>query len=313
MRTTPHLGLTVWDNNNDTFNSAQLAANWDAIDADYTRTRPASMIQVVTTLASVPSPVEGTLAYLSAADSGYAAGTLMRRTAGAWKPVTGVEVFASVPSSGNFAGRIVLLNTASGGFAQWSLIQYTGSAWQLLNHTYEILATVPSSGNFAGRMVLLTTADSGFSPYDLIRYTGSTWGKIGPQATPPGTELLNYVISADASTTNTAAPGDIVNTFAPQTFENVKYYFEVSLPWISHTVTQGAGQILLMEASSVIAQLTIPTPDTAAAPTSFFAKVPFIPTAASHIYTLNLLTPNTGTFTIWGLSQSEGVVRVVKA
>src|SRR6476646_351341 len=313
MRTTPHLGLTVWDNNNDTFDSSQLAANWDAIDADYTRTRPANMVQVVTTLASVPSPVEGTLAYLSAADSGYAAGTLMRRTAGAWRPVPGVEIFGAVPSSGNFAGRVVLLNTAAGGFAQWSLIQYTGSAWQLLNHTYEILATVPTSGNFAGRMVLLTTADSGFSAYDLIRYTGSTWGKIGPQAIPPGTELLTYTVSADATTSNTVAPGDTLQTFSAQTFENVKYYFEVSIPWVSHTVTQGNGRIALMESTSTIAALDIPTADTAAAPTSFFAKIPFIPTAGSHTYTLDWLTLTTGTLTIWGLTHSNAVIRVVKA
>jgi hypothetical protein len=313
MRSTPHLGLTVWDSNNDTFNSTQLAANWDAIDADYTRARPANQVQVVTTVASVPSPVEGTLAYLSAADSGFAAGTLIRRTASTWKPVPGVELLSAVPSSGNFAGRMVLLSVANGGFAQWSLINYTGSVWQMLNHTYELLATVPTSGNFAGRLVLLTTANGGFNAYDLIRYTGSTWAKIGPQAVPPATELLTYTISTDAQTTNTVSPGDLLNSFAATTFENVKYYFEVSIPWLSHTIAQGGGQILLREGSTTIASLSIPTANTATAPTNFVGKAPFIPTAASHTYTLYWYTLTAGTLTIFGATYSNALVRVVKA
>lgn len=313
MRTTTHLGLTVWDNNNDPFNSTQLAANWDAIDADYTRTRPANMVQVVTTLASVPSPVEGTLAYLSAADSGFNAGTVVRRTSSAWRPVPGVEVFAAVPSSGNFAGRIVLLNTAASGFAQWSLIRYDGSAWALLNSTFELLSAVPVTGNFAGRLVMLTSASAPFSAFQLIRYDGSAWALVGPQPIPPATELLTYTIGTDLTTTNTASPGDTLTTFSPTTFENVKYYLDVSIPWLSHSVTQGGGRIFLRESTTTIASLDIPTEFNATSPSSFYGKMPFIPSAGSHTYLLTLMTLTAGTLSIFGSTHSNANVRVVKA
>ena len=312
MRTTPNLGLTVWDSNNDGFSSSQLAANWDAIDADYTRTRPANKVQTVATLASVPSPAEGTLAYLTAADSGFAAGTLMRYTAATWKPVPGVELFTAVPTSGNFAGRIVLLSAAASGFSQWSLIRYDGSAWALLNHTYTLSATIPGSPS-AGDLVMLTAAVSGFNAYDLIRYNGTSWSKVGPQAIPPATELLTYSIASDLTTTNTVSPGDTINTFTSTAFENVKYYFEVSIPWASHTITQGGARILLRESTTTIASLDIPTPNTANAPVNFHGKVSFIPTAANHTYALTLMTLVAGTFEIFGLTHGPATIRVVKA
>lgn len=312
MRTTTHLGLTVWDNNNDTFDSAQLAANWDAIDADYTRARPTNQAQVVTTVASIPSPVEGTLAYLSAADSGFGAGTLLRRTSSAWYPVSGVEKFSTVPASGNFAGRLVLLTAASGGFSQWSLIRYDGSSWSLTNHTYDLLATLPGSPT-AGQLVMLIATTGGFNAYDLVRYDGSSWSKIGPQPIPPATEILTYSIATDATTSNTVAPGDTLNSFTAQTFENVKYYFEVTIPWLSHSVTQGSGRFLLMESTTTVASLDVPTANTAAAPTNFSGKASFIPTAGNHTYTLEWLSLTTGTFTVWGATHGAGIVRVVKA
>lgn len=312
MRTTPNLGLTVWDNNNDGFDSSQLAANWDAIDADYTRTRPASMVQVVATLASVPSPVEGTLAYLSAADSGFAAGTLMRFTSSTWKAVPGVELFSALPVSGNFAGRIVLLTLAAGAFPQWSLIRWDGSAWALLNHTYTLSATVPGSPS-AGDLVMLTAADGGFSAYDLIRYSGSAWAKVGPQAIPPATEIISYVINTDATTSNTVSPGDSLATFSPETFENTKYYFEVNIPWLSHSVTQGGGRLLLREGSTTIASLDVPTPNTANAPISYTSKISFVPTAGSHTYSLYWMTLTAGILTIFGATHTNALVRVIKA
>lgn len=313
MRTTPHLGLTVWDSNNDTFDSTQLAANWDAIDADYTRTRPANEVQVVTTLASVPSPGEGTLAYLSAADSGFAAGTIVRYTSSAWYPVAGVEKLSTVPVSGNFAGRLVLLSSASGSFSQWSLIRYDGSIWALANYTYEILSTVPSSGNFAGRLVLLTTTNGGFNAFDLIRYDGSNWAKIGPQPIPPATELQTYVVSTDITTTNTVSPGDTITTFSSTTFENVKYYFDISIPWLSHSISQGGGRILLRESTTTIASVDIPTDNTATAPSNFGAKLAFLPSAGSHTYYIAWMTLAVGTFSIFGSSHGQANFRIIKA
>lgn len=310
MRTTPNLGLTVWDNNNDTFDSTVLAANWDAIDADYTRARPADEIQI---LAALPgSPTEGELVYLSAANGGFAAGTIVRRTSGTWYPVSGIEVLSAVPTSGNFAGRVVLLSVANGGFSQWSLIRYDGSAWSLLNHTYTLSATIPGSPS-AGDLVMLTAAASPYSAYDLIRYDGSAWSKVGPQAVPPATELLSYSIATDLSTTNTVSPGDTITTFSATTFEHVKYYFEVSIPWLSHTVTQGGGRIFLREGGTTIVSLDIPTANTASAPVNFVGRASFIPTAASHTYLATVMSLTTGTFEIFGATHGAATIRVVKA
>jgi hypothetical protein len=92
---------------------------------------------------------------------------------------TSVETLSAIPGSGNFAGRLVMLSTASGGFPAWSLIRFDGSAWRTVSAT-EILPVVPSSGNYAGRTVVLSGADSGFVAWDTIRYNGTTWDYVGP-------------------------------------------------------------------------------------------------------------------------------------
>lgn len=312
MRTTPNLGLTVWDSVNDPFSSSQLATNWDLVDANAVVARPANSVQVLTALPTT-GLFEGELVYLSAADSGFTAGTLVRRTGSSWYPVQGVEVQSSVPSTGNFAGRIVLLSSAASGFAAWSLIRYDGSAWALLNYTYQLLSAVPVSNLFAGQLVMLTSADSGFNAFDLIRYNGSSWAKVGPQAIPPGTELASLTSNTDVSTTNTVSPGDTLASFSAATFENVKYYFEASLPWISHSISQGNAKILLRESTTTIVSADIPTANTATAPSSFSVRLPFTPTAGSHTYTVTYYTLTAGTFHIYGSSHGSFTVRIIKA
>jgi len=90
----------------------------------------------------------------------------------------GVETLASLPVTGLFAGRVVMLSAAASGFPAWTLVRYDGSAWRNAGHI-EILAAVPSLSNYAGRVVMLSAADSGFSAWDVIRYNGSSWSLIG--------------------------------------------------------------------------------------------------------------------------------------
>lgn len=90
---------------------------------------------------------------------------------------TSVQTLAAVPSTGNFAGRLVMLSATDSGFPAWALIRYDGSAWRTVG--YEILPAVPTLGNFSGRVVMLSAANSGFNAWDMIRYDGSAWDRIG--------------------------------------------------------------------------------------------------------------------------------------
>jgi hypothetical protein len=75
--TTPNLGLKIWDSDNDQFNRQDLITNWTNIDNDYTRQRSADRVEI---LASVPASgnFDGRLVYLTAANGGFAAKTIIR-------------------------------------------------------------------------------------------------------------------------------------------------------------------------------------------------------------------------------------------
>lgn len=110
------------------------------------------------------------------------------------RPTDRAEILSAVPGSGNFAGRLVYLSTASGGVPAHTLIRFDGSAWRTVG-PHEVHAAVPSTGNYAGRVVLLSASDSGFAAWTLITYDGSTWTELGRQitvsATVPGTGNYN--------------------------------------------------------------------------------------------------------------------------
>lgn len=309
---TPNLGLTVWSSPSDQFDSAELAANWLAIDADYTRTRPTDRAEVLAALPGTGN-FNGRLVFLSAADGGFAAGTLVRYYGASWAAVGPLEVLGAVPSTGNFAGRVVLLSAASSGFEAWTLIRYDGLAWAPANRTFEVAATVPTTGNFAGRVVILTSADSGFSAYDMIRYNGSTWARIGPQPTPPGTELAYYAQATDITTTNAASPGDTITTFAAATYENVKYYLEISIPQLRHSVTNAQVNFLLREGAGTVGTINSFQVGGANISSNIFARMPFTPTAASHTYAVTWYLAVAGTGTILSTGMTPATFRIIKA
>jgi hypothetical protein len=89
----------------------------------------------------------------------------------------GVEILAALPTTGNFAGRMIMISSAAGGFAQWSLLRFDGSAWRSMG--YDLLSALPTNGNYGGRLVMLSAANGGFSQWDLVKYDGTTWTLAG--------------------------------------------------------------------------------------------------------------------------------------
>lgn len=93
-------------------------------------------------------------------------------------PPSSVQISTTVPSSGTFAGELVMLSAATSGFPAWTLIRYDGSNWRAVG-PLEILPAVPSSGNYAGRVVVLSSSSGGFSAWNVIIYNGTSWNVIG--------------------------------------------------------------------------------------------------------------------------------------
>ena len=89
-----------------------------------------------------------------------------------------IETLSAAPTTNNFAGRMVMLNTADSGFPAWTLIRYDGSAWKNAG-AIEILPAVPTLSNYAGRIVVLSADNGGFLAWDVIIYDGSAWNAVG--------------------------------------------------------------------------------------------------------------------------------------
>lgn len=180
MTVSPNLQLTIWDSPNDEFNTQELADNFEKIDADALRARPTDRAEILATLPGTGN-FDGRLVFLTTANGGFPAMSLVRYAGSSWKVVGPFEVLSAVPSSGNFAGRLVLLSAANGGFSAWSLIKYDGSSWSAIGGTQiDVVSAIPSSGNYPGRIIVLNTATSGFSAWDVVRYNGTAWHLIGP-------------------------------------------------------------------------------------------------------------------------------------
>lgn len=89
-----------------------------------------------------------------------------------------VETRTTLPGTGNFAGRLVMLSASDGGFPAWTLVRYDGSAWKNAG-AIEVLPSLPTLNNHPGRVVVLSAAVSGFSAWDVVRYDGSAWDILG--------------------------------------------------------------------------------------------------------------------------------------
>lgn len=93
-------------------------------------------------------------------------------------PAQSVQTLSALPLTGNFAGRVVMLSSADGGFQPWTLVAYNGTSWRPVNQL-EIQPILPTSGNFAGRIVILSQDAGAFPAWSVVRFDGSTWGVVG--------------------------------------------------------------------------------------------------------------------------------------
>lgn len=89
----------------------------------------------------------------------------------------GFEILATLPTTGNFPGRIVMLSSPDGGFRAWTLCRYDGSSWAPMG-AIEIHATLPINP-YDGRIIILSNPDGGFDAWTMLRYVGSEWRPIG--------------------------------------------------------------------------------------------------------------------------------------
>lgn len=133
--TTTNAGLYLWDLGTDLYNHTQLAANLTVIDGYFAGFDPTSkFVKHLHTTATIPgSAALGDVVFLTAAVGGFPSNTIVRYDGSAWRAV-GYEVLAALPSSGNFAGRLVMLSVAdaTNNFPAYSLVRYDGSAWDYL-------------------------------------------------------------------------------------------------------------------------------------------------------------------------------------
>ena len=201
-----------------------------------------------------------------------------------------VEIVATLPTTGNFAGRIAFLTTDN------KLYRHTGTAWttavpavditgqvvasQIADaaittakfasgiEPVEIVATLPTTGNFQGRIALLTTDNK------LYRYTGSAWTAAVPAADVTGQITGTQIADAAITTAKFASgiePVEIVATlpttgnFAGRiaflTTDNTLSRhtgtaWTAAVPAVDITGQLAAAQIASLEASKITGQLT---------------------------------------------------------
>ena len=143
MRTTPNLGLKVWDLSTDPYEHDDLALNWDKIDALSSGVAglaaAARSVRQITTLTPgtngpVNPPANGDLCICLSAVASFAADTLIRYNGATWRSVGGLELLSALPTTENFVGRVVLLTSASGSFSSGDLVRNTdgANAWTLV-------------------------------------------------------------------------------------------------------------------------------------------------------------------------------------
>lgn len=113
---------------------------------------------------------------LSGADGGFQPWTLVRYDGSAWRPVNQIEIQPTIPSSGNFPGRVVILSATAGGFPAWSIIRFDGSVWGVVGG-WANTSTGTSANNISGLStsgdIYVTDANRGLVLKD--RGTGLTY------------------------------------------------------------------------------------------------------------------------------------------
>lgn len=308
----------VWDANNDVFDHVQLAANWDAIDAALAQARNTNKID---NDAALPSGLvagdRGRIAYLTNDSGGFTAGTVVLWNGAAFRALGPFEVHPTAPSSGNYAGRIVLISgSGDPNFPQWTTIRYDGAAWARIDKGIDTVANLAgTTNNYTGRLVLSTQAETiggvTYAANSLYRYAGG-WALVGPQPAAPGTQKTYRLVQTDVTTTNLVSPGDTLFTFDAAAFENTIHFLEVSIPRLKNSGATNNVNFLLREGGSTVGTINsiqIQANDIYV-PTHFL--MPFTPTAASHTYSVTWYV-SAGTATINTTGLTPAVFRIYKA
>lgn len=166
--TTSNLGLTIWNSDNDFFDYSVLARNFTAIDAQFASTTVTNTkFRFAEDSATVPAGTQtnGRLVYLTAANSGFTANTLIQYRNGQWYEVGQPEVVSSAPASNNFIGRMVVFNATSGGFVAGDVAVCTNIAgsgtYTKINYTIGNAANLAAISNpTINQLYVITSADS---------------------------------------------------------------------------------------------------------------------------------------------------------
>jgi len=164
--------------------------------------------------------------------------------------------------------------------------------------------------NFASGKIFDPTKiqQGGASTSQALIWDGSNWAPKNP----PGFEVGYQVFTTDQATTSTSLVD--LFTFSAATFENVKHYLEITIPNLRHTVANASVVFQLMEGASTVGnQVQFEASSTVGNGVSVCARVPFVPTAASHTYKVQWKTATAGTATVKATGAGDAVFRLVKA
>lgn len=138
-----------------------------------------------------------------------------------WTGLNQIEILSAVPTTGNFAGRLVMLSATDQDFPAWGVVRYDGSNWRMVG-TIEIQAFLPSTNNYAGRLIMLSQPYGGADAWSLHVYNGSAWvemSRIGVQeenSTVGERPQINFLSGTgiDVSVTENATENRTEVTFA---------------------------------------------------------------------------------------------------
>lgn len=211
--TTPNLGLTVWNSDNDIFDYTVLTRNFQAIDTKFGAASNAT--QFIDTLSSLPAgaQTDGKLIYLSAANGGFTKNTIVQyRTtpADGWYHVATPELVRSLPVQGNYSGRVIAFNGAAtdgSGYVEGDVLIYASGGWAKVNRgvgTYASASAAKTANSTSGNLAVLTTNDNTsttggpFGAYSLLVYNASSGNYQLANSVPPGT-IQMYAGLADGT------------------------------------------------------------------------------------------------------------------
>lgn len=141
---------------------------------------------------------QGRVIVLSTAASGFSQWDMVVNTDGAnsWNKVGAVATSATVAGfSNNYAGKLGVLTSADSPYSAYSLLVYTGSAWQSVETRGVQTGTSLPGSPYTGQVFCLTAALNPYSQYDVLRWNGTAWGQISspPLLTTTAFNLLTSI------------------------------------------------------------------------------------------------------------------------